>query len=1147
MDAQRGTCSWLFTRYSCFSRLLSAGLWAYLAIVFFWSFGSKVASSAHAQGPDEPKKTEAVYLLDVSVSMVGRQSGAQDIMNTVIDTLINDLERFQQPDRDGTIVFITFADGPHPLGPAKKQYVFDIKTQLDLLKRFLRPAVYGAFRDPETGEELKDWPGVYEATKRWGGHKTGICKSLRPVLKEFREKQEGFQMGAVEYAQAFTQELVLITDGYENVEKRDKCLAEITELMDQRYAAMQGHFYSLFMIFPPLPPGAPECPDRPYHVCPSLGEGGILPIMIPVELDRLSFYSAENLWKSAVFTFDVQLKAPEIIQISDTMGDRVEVKNFRLSDLVDLTQSLIKVATADFKGQMPSGVPEPRITSVSTMTQDLRFSIRLEIPEHNVLRERLINVSETSIRGAFLFDITPNPQKVEVQLTRKRVVALQFRFLPSPRIPAELRFQRPHLAITQEQRGSDSLALRVQPNAAFLKDLSVEQKAVRVEYDENLCSIAVDGRVYKPGETISIQEDITLVVMVGEGLAGGHYGCWVKLLPEYREVRMDGKLAFEAHYPFHVIALDREKLVFPNLWTCPGVIQGDARAVTLELQLSGGPDNWGELVIKPVEFGLAQSGIGIDVEPKALGPPFNQRTVRLTLNLKPYSQLANNKALQDAVNRETNDGHLRFEFIVPEGQLVKIKPPRLPVDLSYHDETPTIQLSPAQFDFPNVWTSAQLEGQSRIVAIRGRLSNAPDRGQISLRATGFPVRVAVRPERLTAPFPREFELELILPSATELKALSLDRLQGSIEFGYTPEGVEKCPARVEPATIPVRVDARRPQITWTIHGQPPSLDGVLQLGTLSRYRQAVTLEFSGNDVFNALPEGSITITDDTGCWVDAQGNPIREYALRLREVKKIPLWVSRAFTPDRDYKGVLTITAAADGVLINGQDPPLHITYEFRTEPLVVTIADCRRGTDLSTAPCTYQFTPNDEYKNEPTPILVEYDPPLTLFIDGRPTPSGSTLNFTQFSRLEAKVAPDQSPGFRSQVYVAKVRFSSPSGDVKINERSSDSFQYQIRLQGWGFAVAEPVWKWAFGLLVALAIGLPLFLIAVALVFLFFYYLAAIIVRKRAKPPGVILQPWIQTMRLLLSNHRLVQGITIVLLVLAIVELGALIIRWIAQ
>lgn len=161
----------------------------------------------------------------------------------------------------------------------------------------------------------------------------------------------------------------------------------------------------------------------------------------------------------------------------------------------------------------------------------------------------------------------------------------------------------------------------------------------------------------------------------------------MRLAPELSEVHINKTSAFERSYEFWVLGFDREKLVFPDLYA-EQPDQGDVRTITAELQLLGGPPHGGQITIQPVGFNdLKEAGLGIDVEPKALGPPFDQRIVQLSLKVLRYTLLAKNKDLQEQLNRDSADGHLFFKFNASnENQLVKVKMPTLsglPIDLKW--------------------------------------------------------------------------------------------------------------------------------------------------------------------------------------------------------------------------------------------------------------------------------------------------------------------------------------------------------------------------------------------------------------------------------------------------------------------------------
>lgn len=646
-----------------------------------------------AQSP-QGSATDAVYLLDVTSSMVGVEG--KDILNEVIDVLLSDIDRFS----GGKFILITFANGPYDLdgsvGPIKAVYELDIRTDQEklFLKQFLRPndfkigdkqyKGYGLFRDDS------NWPGVYVKLK-YSGQVVGPTGVFSAILQGLDILDRLQKEGGKDYAATHTQELFVYTDGRNNVFPPIPTFQSVLDRLKERNFQMLGQFrYKRYLFSQDL-----EDIKQAQEECAGIEQAGAagyvknvatpdISQLVILDLDR-RILGFPNVWASAA-TGDSRTVVLKGLQIYFPPAQAKLLKGGRLV--------IQPVRPENF------GLPGDVAIKVRTDPAELTFPLQqfdLYITLEPFSRLKAFMGQKADLKGALLFEFVkgsaagaPAAQQRACSIATQKEPLIDFR---QSSVLVDLPYTQPILQAAWSVERGEAFALRLNANDVF-KAMTAEEQQVRVDYNEKQLLVTDDqGQSHKSGERFNLQGIPKLVLRVSEGLTPGHYQDSLQVTPELGEVSVNGATVFTVNYEFWVMGFDRQKLVFPNLWTKSSAIQGDARTVTLQLQLTGGPKDWGEIAIKPADFTLANSGLGIDVEPKLIEPPFDQQVIQVSLTVKPYSLLAGKEDLQAQINKNATDGYALFEFSGPTDRLLRVSPSRLPVDLTYQIYRPEITLT----------------------------------------------------------------------------------------------------------------------------------------------------------------------------------------------------------------------------------------------------------------------------------------------------------------------------------------------------------------------------------------------------------------------------------------------------------------------
>lgn len=615
-------------------------------------------------------KTDSVYLLDVTSSMVGREAGAKDILNEVLDMLLADIDRHGP----GRIILITFADGPYDLdglGPIQAQYRIEINSESDklFLKQFLRPTQYGSF------SENPNWPGVYEAVRRAHGiGPTAIYKTILLALETLETIQN--ETGP-EYRMTHAQELVVYTDGRNNA-PGSPSFEEVVQRLKERHFQMAGRFRYKRYLFSTKPEdirqAQQECAILDRERITGYAQNVVAPdpsrlIVLDFDRDVIVF---PNLWAPSTAAEDTIKVVVRNVELRYDATKAPWLQNMRLvlrplkaTDLGLPSEITIKLRTIPEEVRLPIKSFDIEVT----FTPASRFKAFMDQKNYN------------DLSGFLYFELVKNEggaaSSCNIAPTREPLVDLK-----QPSILVIFPFIRPMVTVHWSIRPGEAFDIKFVPNDVF-QSLKVEQRKIYIEYNEKHFALRDEqGRFYSSGEQIPLPGLKFFFLQPTEALSPGVYRGVVKFVAEFQEVRINAAPIFIKEYEFRVLGFDRAWLVFPNLYCFPKP-QESKRAVTAEIRLQGELLEQGTILIKPINFSFTKAGVGINLEPCYLKLPLQSNNILLTLELTSFDLLANSFELQSAINKTSQDGQLYFEFSGSPEHLVKFNPPYLPVDLFY--------------------------------------------------------------------------------------------------------------------------------------------------------------------------------------------------------------------------------------------------------------------------------------------------------------------------------------------------------------------------------------------------------------------------------------------------------------------------------
>jgi hypothetical protein len=619
--------------------------------------------------PEPALERDAVYLLDVSTSMVGKGEG-RDILDSVIQNiLIPEIDNFQR----GYFILVFFQNGPYdfydekqrgghnPNRCIKSKYEIYIDSQFDpaklQLKRVLDPQKFGVV------PECPNWPGVYKAVKDDSGHSTAIYKTLEYGLQLLEELQKNYPQGSENYAQTRYQELILLTDGIEHVSGLP--FDKIMQLMDLRSDQTRQHFFYRRIFFgkPPLPKEIPEeCKlGRPFIECPTVEPGKERKLyqiqFLPPVIEFL------NAWRPDETTLEnrIELASTEVTaSVHTPEGDRP----------LRWGQTILGIDSTT--AALPDNVMfrlEPESVSFPLSS----FQFKLLISPYSSFKEwmDLQNKSEIEITLRRRFQPQSSPEGF-VEITGQNFL--------------KLRYQRPELNVDWDKT---NLVLNLKPNKT-LQGLSDSWKKVIIRCGQT------DGKSHfvECGNPIPIMDKISLTP--NPELPAGRYNGVLKVCPEanerapiYDQIIVNGQKScykdpISTSYEFYLVEITPSYLKLANLWG-HDIVEGKRKVCTDILRIEGGPADWGKTKLKLNFKGLTERGIQVSVLPNTVMAPFNeQKLSEVCLEFAPYTSLRSYKKI---LNENQSDGELVFQFdaVDPEQPVVTFRKREINVDLEFRE------------------------------------------------------------------------------------------------------------------------------------------------------------------------------------------------------------------------------------------------------------------------------------------------------------------------------------------------------------------------------------------------------------------------------------------------------------------------------
>lgn len=519
-------------------------------------------------------QTDAVYLLDVTSSMVGYDKAAcnkaKDILNTVLDLLLVEIERFSK----GRLILITFAEGPYDLdgtGPIRDIYNIEINDDASklVLKQFIRPRDYG------TPAEAPSWLGIYESihrrtcVERRNIGNTAIYDTILIALQKLEELQTKYSEGPQAYAASHTQEIIVFTDGEDNASKNsfDKVLTELRA----RYFQMPGRFHYKRYLFSKEPKDIKQAEDECTKIKRVEAVGYVQNVVAPdisrlviVDFDRSLLGFSENLWTPAA-TGDTHTVTLRNIQLYYDHAKEDLLSGARLA--------IQPVQPEDF------GLPGNVAIRVRTEPANLifpltKFDLYLSFEPFSLLEQHLNHMNLDKLIGILHFAVIPSGEAVSTNQACYVEAKGSLIDVRRTSLPVEISFRRPELVVSVERSEANRLRIDLVPNSVFA-GLSPNQRSVVIQFlpAVYLADLRNEQDALVPqGQPLVLTGPLTLFATFK-----GPVPCSTSIEAEMRLAfveplasgMINGAIRSIASFPYriHGVNLHPSQLVVDNLWT----------------------------------------------------------------------------------------------------------------------------------------------------------------------------------------------------------------------------------------------------------------------------------------------------------------------------------------------------------------------------------------------------------------------------------------------------------------------------------------------------------------------------------------------------------------------------------------------------
>ncbi len=753
--------------------------------------------AAQAQFAQE-LETDAVYLLDVTSSMVG--CNGKDILNQVIDLLLADIERF----RKGRLILITFANGSYDLdgpGPIQDRYEQYIATEQDklFLKQFLRPDVYGSFpEDPQ-------WKGVYAAVER-SSKAAGICLPVgigptgvyTTVLKGLDILEQLQKDGGDQYAATHVQELFVYTDGRDNAPGSPGFNAVVKKLSERHFRMLERFRYKRYLFSgnrADVEAAEQECATIERAGAAVFAQNVVAPDvrqLVVIDFDRSILGFSENLW-APVASDEVRTVTLRNIhlyydqaKVSLVEGGRLVLQPIRSEDL---------------------GLPGDIAVRARTEPADLifplqRFDLSLSFEPFSRLEQYMNRARLEKLTGTLRFVfLSPGEKEAPVPVGRACEMEAKGKVIDVRRasLPVELIFKRPELTASVKRTGENQLRIDLIPNSV-LASLPPNQRSVSLQVlpadyleglrDEGGIPVARGQPIVLPTRPLTIFATISGDVPCGKSVevevrltAIVPLASWV----------INGEVQSTVSFYYHLqgISLDPQLLVSENLWTPKRWGNRTAEPATIPFTLSLCTASQGKIHILAREFNVPAH---VRVEPESLDlKEEGEHRLQLQLIIQPQQDW---EALAEVLKQDGPHGLLqvRYEALRDDTLIPTLKP--TPITLRYMPQYVLARVEPLLEEKATPGAVAYRLGIEAIGVPSGQTLLTLEGPQVwRIRRSGT-LQVSTLTEKLPlAAGEYELQLDPNLPRSTQQGTLSL-RTQGTwpllVQLGYQeirrPEG-----------------------------------------------------------------------------------------------------------------------------------------------------------------------------------------------------------------------------------------------------------------------------------------------------------------------------------------------------------------------
>lgn len=528
--------------------------------------------------PAQPlPRTDAVYLLDVTSSMVGYTEGikpcdkSKDILNSVLDLLLTEIERFSQ----GRLILITFAEGPYDLdeaGPIQDVYSIEISSDADklTLKQFIRPKEYG----PPAA--APSWSGIYETVwrrtcvERRNIGNTSIYDTVLMAVQKLEELQTSYSEGLEAYVSSHTQEIIVFTDGKDNASRNsfDKVLAEL----QARYFQMSGRFHYKRYLFSHDPKDIDQAKDE----CMRIGRKGAgsyvqnvvapeIAQLVIVDFDRSVLEFSDNLWTPA---------APGDVHTVTLRNIHIYYDHAKEHLLSGAQLAIQPVRPEDF------GLPGTIAVRVRTEPAPLifpltKFDLSLSFEPFSLLEQYVNRTKQDKLTGILHFVVIPPGRAGPMSMSQACYVEAQGVLIDVRRasLLVEISFKRPELVVSVQRSTINQLRIDLVPNSV-LAGLTPNQRSVVIQSLPAGWADLKDeqGALVPYTQPIELSHPRTFFAIIKDRMSclkSIEAEIRLAFLEPFSSSMINGEIRPRASFSYriHGVDLHPSQLVTENLWT----------------------------------------------------------------------------------------------------------------------------------------------------------------------------------------------------------------------------------------------------------------------------------------------------------------------------------------------------------------------------------------------------------------------------------------------------------------------------------------------------------------------------------------------------------------------------------------------------